>query len=262
MSGYKFISILLLTLMILPVGFAAAANSQGLAWGIEEGSSLTYTFAENENLGNEIIVNTDINYKDENLPTFSEDVIFTFDDLPTVPNSFDSENLLTITDFDITLELINVTAFNETYNRTVYYAYDFTLSSPYALPVGNWALFSDLYTEVATDAQESELYESFDFTLLDTADIWGYTLGSRPESSDPNIESNYIEIHYSKTDGALNYIKSWAVRETTQNYTIFEFTREGYVITDMGVDPMVVVVGVMVILAVIIIVSIVIVKKS
>lgn len=261
MSGYKFISILLLTLMILPVGFAAAANSQGLEWGIEEGSSLTYTFAENENLGNEIIINKDISYVDENLPTFSDDVIFTVNDLPTLPSSFNSENLFSIADFDITLEL-NVTAFNETYNKTVYYVYDFVYGLPYALPVGNWVLFTDLYTETATDAKDSDLYELHDFAILDTADIWGYTLGTRAESEDPNVASYYWEVHYSKGDGALNYIKSWAVSETTRNYTIYEFTRAGYVITDLGVDPMVVVIGVIGVFAVILIVSIVIIKKT
>lgn len=222
MRGNKYSLLLLVSLIVIPVGFAAAANSQGLSWGVSIGDEFMFN----------VVYESNIDYS----TPYNEDVVITITNLPTLPDTISSTGGFYVF-YDT--EFVNGT-------DTIV-----SIMGPIAYPVGNWGVFSGILAEAIADAGEGTMYESFEGSVIDSLSIWGYTLSYSYSDS-----SMTATIHYSKADGVLNYLQAHTEYTSSNEFVTYSITREGYFGGMLGFDPMIAIIGVIGVIAVIVIIVI------
>ena len=174
-------------LMLLAIGTASAANTQGLTWAFSPGDRIDYSVRFE--FGDAYTYAT---MKEGTYNCYV--VIGTLPDIPTVVTSIPS--------------LSN-------YNVEQYFTNGTTTSFLWvAVPIGNWTLM--------TEFLEHSMGYSENTTLINSFTEWGYDQHYQYGETQQNTV-----LRIAKSDGALQYVKQEMIYEDPDYNTVMEITRAG-----------------------------------
>ncbi|MGY5876260.1 MAG: hypothetical protein RTU30_10985 [Candidatus Thorarchaeota archaeon] len=165
-------TLFLVGFLLLPS--AIATSNQGLSWGITEGQEVRYSFDTHTEMSMPLLTTT----IDE-----SYTIIVEFGAIPEIPADIISLSQLTFP--DVTLKFDNGTEFSNIGGQTV--------EGLFAIPTGNWSLWTDLIDDLYGSLPSS------DFSWISDSTYWGYNI-----SMDALYDME-ISFKISRSDGILEY---------------------------------------------------------
>ncbi|MGY5853567.1 MAG: hypothetical protein RTU92_08395 [Candidatus Thorarchaeota archaeon] len=151
-----------------------AASNQGLSWGISVDQEVRYSFDTHTEISMPLLITT----IDE-----SYNIIVVFDSVPEIPPDITLLSNLPLP--NVTLKFENGTEFNNIGGMTV--------EGLFALPVGNWSLWTDLVDDIHGSLPSSA------FTWISDPTYWGYNI------SMDLIYPVHMSFKISRSDGILYY---------------------------------------------------------
>ncbi|MFW9932001.1 MAG: hypothetical protein ACFFDR_05025 [Candidatus Thorarchaeota archaeon] len=141
------IAFVVLIIIFFGGGYASAANTQGLSWGISVGERIDYTLnTYSEGMESELFDNITV------------DCYVTIESLPEIPTI--------VTAIPILLPQY----YNQSFSNGTEYSFPWI-----AVPIGNWTLISELLVPAISSVTN--------ITIIDTPSDWGYEIDYESRSS-------------------------------------------------------------------------------